>query len=105
MNYEENIVDQPCSGCARLERVVFSDVRPFSDRDNTYCRHYRNGYSDHDSYRDCYDSDYNVRIELPERLTIGEGERSMLLAFAGKRLELPKDESLWPSECGGLPPP
>jgi len=53
----------------------------------------------------CYDADYNVRIELPERLTIGDGERSMLLAFAGKRLELPKDESFWPLECGGLPPP
>jgi putative restriction endonuclease len=43
-----------------------------------------------------YDSDYRVRIELPERLTVGEGERAMLLAFDGKKLELPSDEALWP---------
>jgi len=43
-----------------------------------------------------YDSDYNIRIELPERFNAGEGERAMLMAFAGKRLELPADEDLWP---------
>jgi len=43
-----------------------------------------------------YDSDYRVRIELPERLTVGEGERAMLLAFDGKKLELPSDEAQWP---------
>src|SRR6266513_1778634 len=39
-----------------------------------------------------YDSDYRIRIELPERFAAGEGERAMLMAFAGKRLELPADE-------------
>jgi putative restriction endonuclease len=43
-----------------------------------------------------YDSDYRVRIRLPERFTIGEGERAMLLAFEGKKLELPVDEEQWP---------
>jgi putative restriction endonuclease len=43
-----------------------------------------------------YDSDYRVRIDLPERFTAGEGERAMLLAFEGKKLELPEDEELWP---------
>jgi putative restriction endonuclease len=43
-----------------------------------------------------YDSDYRVRIELPERLTVGEGERAMLLAFDGKKLELPSDQAHWP---------
>ncbi len=45
-----------------------------------------------------YDSDYCVRIKLPERFTIGEGERAMLLAFEGKKLELPADEELWPAQ-------
>ncbi len=43
-----------------------------------------------------YDSDYRVHIELPERYSAGEGERAMLLAFDGKKLELPADEELWP---------
>ncbi|MBW3564894.1 MAG: hypothetical protein KY459_09240 [Acidobacteria bacterium] len=43
-----------------------------------------------------YDDAYQVRIDLPEKMTIGEGERSMLLAFDGRPLSLPKDESLWP---------
>jgi putative restriction endonuclease len=43
-----------------------------------------------------YDADYKIHIELPERLNAGEGERAMLLAFEGKRLELPEDEDLWP---------
>jgi len=43
-----------------------------------------------------YDSDYRIRIELPERPTVGEGERVMLLAFEGKKLELPSDEAQWP---------
>jgi putative restriction endonuclease len=43
-----------------------------------------------------YDSEYRIHIELPDRVTAGEGERSMLLAFEGKRLELPADEALWP---------
>jgi putative restriction endonuclease len=43
-----------------------------------------------------FDSDYLVHVELPERLTIGEGERAMLLAFEGKKLELPLEEELFP---------
>jgi putative restriction endonuclease len=43
-----------------------------------------------------YDSDYRIHVELPDRLSAGEGERAMLLAFDGKRLELPADEQLWP---------
>jgi len=44
-----------------------------------------------------YDADYCIHIELPDRLTAGEGERAMLLAFDGKRLQLPADEELWPA--------
>jgi putative restriction endonuclease len=43
-----------------------------------------------------YDEEYRVRIRLPPRLTIGEGEEKMLLAFEGRELALPKDERLWP---------
>jgi len=44
-----------------------------------------------------YDSDYTIHIELPERFSAGQGERDMLMAFDGKKLELPEDEELWPS--------
>ena len=43
-----------------------------------------------------YDSNYCVRIDLPDRFSAAQGERDMLLAFEGKRLELPEDEELWP---------
>jgi putative restriction endonuclease len=43
-----------------------------------------------------YDSDYRIHVVLPGRLTPGEGEEAMLLAFEGKKLELPADEKLWP---------
>lgn len=47
-----------------------------------------------------YDSDYCVHIKLPERFTVGEGEKAMLLAFEGKKLELPVDEEKWPAVSG-----
>lgn len=43
-----------------------------------------------------YDADYRIHIELPEKNSPGEGERTMLLAYEGKRLTLPSDERLWP---------
>lgn len=43
-----------------------------------------------------YDPDYTIRIELPERTSIGDGEQSMLLAFDGKPLTLPREERDWP---------
>ncbi|MEO6486755.1 MAG: HNH endonuclease [Thermoanaerobaculia bacterium] len=43
-----------------------------------------------------YDADYTIHIELPEKSSPGEGERTMLLAYEGKRLTLPSDERLWP---------
>jgi putative restriction endonuclease len=50
-----------------------------------------------------YDEEYCVRIKLPERFTIGEGERAMLLAFEGKKLELPADQEMWPLSSAGFP--
>jgi putative restriction endonuclease len=43
-----------------------------------------------------YDQRYRVRIEIPKKSSIGEGERSMLLAFDGRQLTLPNDSALWP---------
>lgn len=43
-----------------------------------------------------YDGEYRVRIKLPPRMTVGEGEEKMLLAFEGRELALPKDERFWP---------
>lgn len=42
-----------------------------------------------------YDASYEIRIEL-DGVKPGEGEKSMLLAFEGRRLKLPRDEALWP---------
>jgi len=47
-----------------------------------------------------YDSDYTIHIELPDRFHAAQGERDMLLAFDGKKLELPEDEELWPRTSG-----
>ena len=44
-----------------------------------------------------YDEDYVIHIDLPERRTPGEGEMTMLVAFAGKKLFLPADPALWPA--------
>lgn len=44
-----------------------------------------------------YNDDFVIHVDLPDRMPIGEGERSMLLAFEGKKLELPSDQALWPA--------
>jgi putative restriction endonuclease len=43
-----------------------------------------------------YDAKYRIRIDLPSGTNVGEGERSMLLAFDGRPLGLPRDERFWP---------
>ena len=43
-----------------------------------------------------YDSDYVIHIDLPDRFSAAQGERDMLLAYEGRKLELPEDEELWP---------
>lgn len=43
-----------------------------------------------------YDDTYTIRIDLPDRTMGGEGEQTMLLAYDGKPLILPKDERLRP---------
>ena len=42
-----------------------------------------------------YDDDYVVHVDLPEG-GHGEGEQAMLLAYEGRKLALPGDETLWP---------
>jgi putative restriction endonuclease len=46
-----------------------------------------------------FDAEYRVRIKL--RTSAGEGEETMLLAFEGRELTLPKDERLWPAKSTG----
>jgi putative restriction endonuclease len=41
-----------------------------------------------------YDHDFRVRVELPERAPVGEGEEKMLLAFDGRPLALPNGQAL-----------
>jgi putative restriction endonuclease len=43
-----------------------------------------------------FDSEYTVHIELPDRFSAAQGERDMLLAYEGRKLELPEDEEQWP---------
>jgi putative restriction endonuclease len=43
-----------------------------------------------------YDDRYRVRIDIPRQSAIGEGERSMLLAFDGRPLTLPTSRDHWP---------
>ncbi|HUP49741.1 MAG TPA: HNH endonuclease [Thermoanaerobaculia bacterium] len=47
-----------------------------------------------------WNDNYVVRIELPERRAPGEGERDLLLAYAGKPLTLPADREHWPLISG-----
>lgn len=44
-----------------------------------------------------YDASYNIRVELPANISVGDGERSMLLAFHGRALTLPSDRRWWPA--------
>ena len=43
-----------------------------------------------------FDEEYVIHIHL-DRRSVGDGERNMLLAYDGRRLNLPSDESLWPA--------
>lgn len=43
-----------------------------------------------------FDDEFTIHVALPERMAAGDGERAMLLAFEGKRLELPAKEEEWP---------
>lgn len=43
-----------------------------------------------------FDGDFNIHVQLPDRITPSEGERAMLFAFAGKKLQLPANEECWP---------
>jgi len=47
-----------------------------------------------------YDSEYTIHIELPDRFHAAQGERDMLLAFDGRKLDLPEDQDLWPKTRG-----
>ena len=47
-----------------------------------------------------FDSEYTVHIELPDRFSAAQGERDMLLAYEGRKLELPEDEAMWPAVIG-----
>lgn len=51
-----------------------------------------------------YDAFYDIRIDL-DGIRPGDGEKSMLLAFEGRRLELPRDETLWPVPSDQIPSP
>src|SRR5688572_29099181 len=42
------------------------------------------------------DSQYRVIVDLPSGFKSGEGEESMLLAFAGRPLTLPNNPEHWP---------
>ena len=47
-----------------------------------------------------FDSEYVIHIQLPDRFNAAQGERDMLLAFEGRKLELPEDEDSWPRVSG-----
>ena len=92
-----------CAVCGLRVRELLDAVHVVEDRDPQPVISVRDGialcathHRAFDAHILSFDSDYKIRIELPDRFTAGEGERSMLLAFAGKELELPADEELWP---------
>ncbi len=92
-----------CAVCGLHVRALLDAVQVGDDRDPQPVISIRDGialcathHRAFDAHILSYDSDYNIRIELPERFNAGEGERAMLMTFAGKRLELPADEELWP---------
>ena len=93
-----------CAVCGLRVRALLDAALVVGDRDPQPAFSVRDGvalcathHRAFDAHILSYDADYRIRINLPERFTAGEGERAMLLAFAGKRLELPADEELWPA--------
>ena len=44
-----------------------------------------------------FDAEYVVHINLPDRFSAAQGEHDMLLAYEGRKLELPEDEAMWPA--------
>ena len=92
-----------CAVCGLHVRALLDAAQVGDDRDLQPVMSVRDGialcathHRAFDAHILSYDSDYNIRIELPERFAAGDGERAMLMAFAGKRLELPSNEELWP---------
>jgi putative restriction endonuclease len=93
-----------CAVCGLRVRALLDVTHVNADRDPQPVISVRDGLAlcathlrAFDAHILTYDSDYIIHIALPERLSAGEGERAMLLAFAGKRLELPDSEELWPT--------
>jgi len=96
-----------CAVCGLRLRPLLDAAHVSPDRDPQPVISVRDGialcathYRAFDAHILRYDSDYRIHIELPDRFTAGEGERAMLFAFDGKRLELPADEELWPPASG-----
>ena len=92
-----------CAVCGLRVRELLDAAHVVEDRDPQPVLSVRDGialcathHRAFDAHILRFDSDFTIRIELPDRFTAGEGERAMLLAFAGKKLGLPADEEQWP---------
>ncbi len=92
-----------CAVCGLRVRALLDAAQVVPDRDPQPLLPVREGlalcathHRAFDAHILRYDDDYLVHVELPDRMPVGDGERAMLLAFEGKKLELPLDEELWP---------
>lgn len=93
-----------CAVCGLTIRALLDAAHVTSDRDPKGAIEISDGIalcSIHHRAFECgmltYDDGYRVRIHLPEKTDIGEGEQQMLLAFEGKLLHVPRREEWRPA--------
>ena len=93
-----------CAVCGLRVRALLDAAHVNDDRDPHPAISVREGialcamhHRAFDAHILSFDDAFIIHVQLPDRLTPGEGERAMLLAFAGKKLQLPADEECWPT--------
>jgi putative restriction endonuclease len=93
-----------CAVCGLRVRAIIDAVSLVADQDPHTAISVRDGialcathHRAFDAHILRFDSEYTIHIDLPDRFAAGEGERAMLLAFDGRKLDLPADEEKWPT--------
>ena len=86
-----------CAVCGLAIRALLDAAHVGDDRNTNASIEISNGVAlcgTHHRALECgmltYDDDYRIRIDLPSKAEIGEGEQAMLFAFEGKLLNVPR---------------
>jgi len=75
-----------CAVCGLRVRALLDAARIDSEQGIALCATHHRAF---DARILRLDADHVVHIDLPDRMTAGEGEKAMLLSFEGKKLEWP----------------